>query len=630
MCGIAGVLAMQSKAPFSSAEIAARMNRCLAHRGPDDTGLWHSADGQVALAHSRLSIIDLSPMGRNPMSWGNRLWITFNGEIYNYREIRQEAERRGHEFRSQTDTEVILAAYDEWGLDAASHLVGMFAFGLWDENRKRLWLVRDRVGKKPLYYTEHGGVFRFASELKAILADEQFPREIDRTALRLFLRYGYIPAPFTIFTHAKKLPPAHWLVHEQGQATITRYWDPFDHVRPEGQPTDSDALREIEARLSLAVRQRLIADVPLGAFLSGGVDSSLIVAMMQEHTTTPVRTFTVRFRDSEFDESTHAAAVARHLGTDHVEETCDEADMLGIVDKLPEIFDEPHADSSAIPTYLVSRAARRHVTVALSGDGGDELFWGYPRYRYHSSAKAALLLPQPLRRAAAAAAAHLPTRRLRRISDVLANADSDTYASFVTLFGQQDVEALTGATSPDAPLYQQARQSCAELDSATIPALLDFVTYLPDDILVKVDRASMALGLEVRSPLLDHHVVEFALGLPMAFKQRGGETKWLLKQLLYKRVPRRLVDRPKQGFGVPLRAWLLGPLRAQMDDYCRSGDLLAAGINPEPVREIWRQFTAGVYRRPDLLWQLFVLSAWTRRYLTASGNVERWLPSDTN
>jgi asparagine synthase (glutamine-hydrolysing) len=370
--------------------------------------------------------------------------------------------------------------------------------------------------------------------------------------------------------------------------------------------------------------------VPLGAFLSGGVDSSLIVAMMQEHTTTPVRTFTVRFRDSEFDESAHAAAVARHLGTDHVEETCDEADMLGIVDKLPEIFDEPHADSSVIPTYLVSRAARRHVTVALSGDGGDELFWGYPRYRYHSSAKAALLLPLPLRRAAAAVAAHLPTRRLRRISDVLANEDSDTYASFVTLFGQRDVEALTGAISPDAPMYQQARRRSTELDPATMPSLVDFVTYLPDDILVKVDRASMALGLEVRSPLLDQHVVEFALGLPMAFKQRGGETKWLLKQLLYKRVPRRLVDRPKQGFGVPLRAWLLGPLRAQMDDYCRSGDLFAAGINPEAAREIWRQFTSGAYRRPDLLWQLFVLAAWTRHYLIPSGRVELSLPCDTN
>jgi asparagine synthase (glutamine-hydrolysing) len=243
---------------------------------------------------------------------------------------------------------------------------------------------------------------------------------------------------------------------------------------------------------------------------------------------------------------------------------------------------------------------------------------------------AALLLPLGLRRAAAAAAAHLPTRRLRRISDVLANEDSDTYARFVTLFGQQDVETLTGATSPDAPLYQTARRKSAELDPATMPSLVDFVTYLPDDILVKVDRASMAVGLEVRSPLLDHRVVEFALGLPMAFKKRGGETKWLLKQLLYKRVPRRLVDRPKKGFGVPLRAWLLGPLRSQMDDYCRSGDLSAAGINPEPVREIWRQFTAGAYRRPDLLWQLFVLSAWTRHYLTASGTVELSLPCDTN
>jgi asparagine synthase (glutamine-hydrolysing) len=381
MCGIAGVIYPGGDARIGAGSRAAlAMADCVAHRGPDDAGVWESADGTVALSHRRLSIIDLSPLGRNPMAWDNgRFWITFNGEIYNFRELRLELEAAGHRFRSHTDTEVILAAYDQWGVDSVQRLVGMFAFAIWDEPRKRLWVVRDRVGKKPLYYTEGEGAFRFASELKAIVTEPTFDRAVDPESIRQYLRYGYVPSPSTIYRGARKLPPGHFLVVENGRTIVTRYWDPVQHALAAQPRTDAAAAAELESRLAVAVRQRMIADVPLGAFLSGGIDSSLVVALMQEQSRAPVRTFTIRFDNPEYNEADHAAAVARHLGTEHHEHTCDDREMLSVIDRLPSMYDEPFADSSAVPTYLVSRTARELVTVALSGDGGDELFFGYPR-----------------------------------------------------------------------------------------------------------------------------------------------------------------------------------------------------------------------------------------------------------
>ncbi len=615
MCGIAGLAALTTQAGHVPLVERARvMAACLAHRGPDDAGAWESADGRVALAHRRLAIVDLSPLGHNPMPWDNgRLQITFNGEIYNFLELRAELEAAGHRFRSHTDTEVILAAYDEWGLDCVERFVGMFAFALWDEPRRRLWLVRDRLGKKPVYYSEHGGLLRFASELKSIVADDAFPRELDRESVRLYLRYGYVPSPRTIYVHARKLPPAHQLVWEHGSVHVSRYWDPLAYAaRADRRPADAIA-RDLEERLSLAVRQRMIADVPLGAFLSGGIDSSLIVALMQEQSRAAVRTFTIRFDDPAYNEADHAAAVAAHLRTEHHEQRCGEEELLDVVHQLPAMFDEPFADSSAVPTYLVSKAARTQVTVALSGDGGDELFFGYPRYRHHADSQWLLAQPRVVRRALAVVAGRLPVRRLRRIADVLRQDSDDTYARFVSWMPADEVEEMTGDVPESAQLYADILARATGISRREMAPLLDLVSYLPEDILTKVDRASMAVSLEVRAPLLDHRVVELALAMPLALKRQGSTQKVCLRSMLYARVPRTLVDRPKMGFGVPLERWLRGPLRDEMDRLCAGDTIASLGMNPAPVRRRWQAFRDGRTREADQAWQLFSLLAWARQ-----------------
>jgi asparagine synthase (glutamine-hydrolysing) len=423
-----------------------------------------------------------------------------------------------------------------------------------------------------------------------------------------------VPAPFSIFTHARKLPPGHAALVKNGIVDVRRYWDPVPFACERRDADPAAAERQLDALLADAVRLRMLADVPVGAFLSGGIDSSLVVALMKEQSHAPVRTFTVRFDDPEFNEADHAAAVARHLGTEHHERTCDDRQLLAVVDGLPDMFDEPFADSSAIPTYIVSKAAREHVTVALSGDGGDELFLGYPRHRFHADTAWVLALPRPVRRTAALGAACLPTRRLRRIADVLRNDDPDRYARFVTWWSSAEVEAMTGTRPGDVPLYADALARSRGMPLESLAGLLDLVSYLPEDILTKVDRASMAVSLEVRAPLLDHRVVELALGLPIGFKRRHGSTKWILRQLLYKRVPRALVDRPKMGFGVPLGRWLRGPLRDRMEDYCAGTDLEELGIDPRAVRLLWREFRDGRSHRTDLLWLIFALVAWSRRF----------------
>jgi asparagine synthase (glutamine-hydrolysing) len=619
MCGIAGVLNTTLASDLRDLSQSVRaMADTMVHRGPDDWGVWESPDRLVALAHRRLSIVDLSPLGRNPMLWdGGRLVISFNGEIYNFQDLRAELEQRGHVFRSHTDTEVILAAYDEWGIDCVHRFAGMFAIALWDATRRRLWLVRDRIGKKPLYYFEQNGALWFASELKALLRIPGFDRTPDMEAIRLYFKYGYVPSPFSIFTAARKLPPAHQLICEGGRLSITRYWDPLACVGTATAISDDDAEGEFESLLSTAVRQRRIADVPLGAFLSGGIDSSLIVALMSEQSGKPVETYTIRFANPEFNEADHAAGVARHLGTNHHDELCDERQMLAIVDGIPDMFDEPFGDSSAIPTHLVSRMARKTVTVALSGDGGDELFFGYQRYRLHADFGWVFSLPAPARKLAALVARRLPGRDLQRLADILGNDGTDSYTRFVTWWTPTLITALSGGPAAQAALYQDL------LDRAKTPGvpsgLLDLVSYLPEDILTKVDRASMAVSLEVRAPLLDHRVVEFSLGLPLRLKRRGRTSKWLLRRLLYKRVPSALVDRPKMGFSVPMRDWLLGPLRERMEDHVYSDDLGRLGLNPAPAQRVWEEFKRGHAHRPDLLWQLFVLVAWSRRFLTAAG-----------
>jgi asparagine synthase (glutamine-hydrolysing) len=615
MCGIAGYVGKAH--PDQRACVAMGENMChtLAHRGPDDAGVWAADDGGVVLGHRRLSIIDLSPLGRNPMAWdGGRLRITYNGEVYNYRELRTELEEHGCRFRSQTDTEVILAAYAHWGVHCLQRFVGMFAFAIWDEPRQRLFMARDRLGKKPLFYSLRSGGLSFASELKALAADPSFPRTLHITALSLYLRYGYVPAPYAIFAAARKLPPAHYGLYEGGELRVTRYWDPVTIALsgPE-EMSEAEADQRLERLLLDAVARRMIADVPLGAFLSGGIDSSLVVALMQEVGSSPPRTFTIRFENPEYDESPNAAAVARHLGTEHHEETCGVAEMLDVVERLPAFFDEPFADSSAIPMYLVSRATRRRVTVALSGDGGDELFFGYPRYFHLNRWGWLLRAPRPLRRAAALLAAAAPWRRVRRAADVLQDDDADPYGRFVAWWSRGDL-ARFGAGTPEFPAYASALERVAALEATARSPILDVVSYLPEDILTKVDRASMAVSLETRCPLLDHRVAEFALKLPLRLRSNGRTGKLPLRRLLDRRVPRALTERPKMGFGVPLADWLHGPLRTQMSTYVNGPLLGGLGLDPTPARRLWSDFLARRSHRTDLLWNVFALAAWAEQW----------------
>jgi asparagine synthase (glutamine-hydrolysing) len=621
MCGIAGLLS-----PDGVEEgVLAAMNASLSHRGPDDHGLWLARDGKdpagpstVGLAQRRLAIIDLSPLGHNPMPRANgRLCITYNGEVYNFQALRKELEALGETFRSQSDTEVVLAAYDRWGPACLDRFVGMFAFALWDAARKRLFFARDRVGKKPLYYARYAGRLAFASELKAFLKDPDFPREIDPEALSLYLRFGYVPAPFSIYRAARKLPPAHFALWAPATSSLTieRYWDPVALARqgPLEIP-DQEAEERLDALLTDAVRLRMIADVPLGAFLSGGIDSSLVVALMRESGAPAVKTFTIRFENPAFDEADHAAAVARHLGTEHSEEVCTAAAMRDVVDTLPDMLDEPFADSSAIPTYVVSRMTRRHVTVALSGDGGDELFFGYPRYALNARARWLLDSPPTVREGVARVASAFPVRRLRRAAEVLRHDDADRYLRFVAWFRSDEVAALTGRPVPPYPAYVGANGGMADFPAAERPPVVDLVTYLPEDILVKVDRASMAVGLESRAPLLDHRVAELALRLPLSMKWRGGTTKWLLRRLLHRRVPRTLLDRPKMGFGVPLSDWLKGPLRGRMEALLAGPALRTLALDERSACGLWEAFRSGRELRASALWALFALLSWTERW----------------
>jgi len=609
------------------------MNETIRHRGPDDEGVWVAGpaardgwtndSGEIGLAQRRLSIIDLSPAGRGPMANDDEsLWITYNGEVYNFRQIRNELEAAGFQFRSQTDTEVVLKAYEKWGEECLDRFVGMFAFAIWDARRRRLFLARDRLGKKPLYYGQYAGRFAFASELKALMADPDLAAEIDPDALALYLRYGYVPAPYSIFQSVRKLPPAHYALWESGRLTVRRYWDPVSIALDEPyRGSEAEAEKELDTLLCDAVRGRMISDVPLGAFLSGGIDSSLVVALMQEQSSRPVKTFTIRFENPVFNEADHAAAVAAHLKTEHHEESCSGRRMLDAVGAVSEIFDEPFADSSSVPTFLVSQMTRRHVTVALSGDGGDELFFGYPRYAAFDKTSWLLSSPRVVRGATALAVGWVPRRRFRRAAAILRQRDPDPYGRFVTYWEPDEIARLTGERATENPVYRETRERVHPLAPSERPPVLDLVTYLPEDILTKVDRASMAVSLEARNPLLDHRVVEFALRLPLRMKWRGGTTKWLLRRLLYRRVPRDLVDRPKMGFGVPLGDWFRGPLRESMTDRLRTHQLEDLGLDPEVTKNVWTRFLAGRLDRLELLWSLWTLVSWAatvaRRGITA-------------
>jgi asparagine synthase (glutamine-hydrolysing) len=624
VCGIAGFLSTGAARPGE--RVLRAMGDALAHRGPDASGTFLSPDGRVGLSHRRLSILDLSPAGAQPMfSADGSLVLSFNGEVYNFREIRAELEGKGHAFRGGSDTEVMLAAFREWGVDAAvRRFIGMFAFALWDSGAEKLFLVRDRLGIKPLYLVRLPGVMLFASTLSALLAYPDFPREVDRAALQYYLEFQYVPGPHAIWRDVEKVLPGHIVeIDLDGGISDRTYWDLFDHWRkaesrrrPEGEYEE-----ELSALLDSSIRYRMISDVPLGAFLSGGIDSSLVVALMRKAASGPVKTFSIGFQEKGYDESAHARAVAAHLEADHHEKICTPEEALALVRKIPEAYDEPFADSSAIPTMLVSEFTRRHVTVSLSGDGGDELFCGYPRYAWVRRGNLVRGIPGFLRRPLCSLLSRVPIHKVQRGAEsVLYDDPAEMYFHTVGIFERRRLGEIVPEVVDDAdlPYYRTFRDprsgGIVERAMAT-----DIKTYLVDDILTKVDRASMTYSLEARVPLLDHRIVEFAARLPMEHKVHGGGTKHLLRKILYRHVPREMIDRPKMGFGIPVNRWLRNELRPLLAEYLNEERVRRERfLRPEGVARVVREHLSGRRDHQYRLWALLVFAMWVERYRPTS------------
>jgi asparagine synthase (glutamine-hydrolysing) len=623
------------------------MAAALRHRGPDDEGLWHDAEAGIGLAFRRLAILDLSAEGHQPMlSASGRYVIAFNGEVYNFRALRAELESAGARFRGHSDTEVMLAAFEAWGLEAAvKRFVGMFAFALWDRTERKLHLVRDRIGIKPLYWGWSRGALLFGSELTALRRHPSFDARLDRSAVASFLRFNDVPAPHAIFEGFRKLEPGCLRTFDVaaetpgGEGRLVPYWTLLDVAR-EGLAhpfagDEREAVDELERRLTESVALRMIADVPLGAFLSGGIDSSLVVALMQAQASGKVRTFTIGFEEKEYDESEWARRIAKHLGTEHTEQVVTAAEALAAVPRIASLFDEPFADSSQVPTLLVSQLARRNVTVALSGDGGDELFAGYKRYALFADLKTTLSrLPRGARRVLGRVLGAVPVDaanrllgfadpwlrrygsggaagdKIRKLAELLALPDDR--ALYLDLLAHWKNPELLIAGSRSRPRLADVAKCPTGFCDPIHPLMFDdTLAYLPDGILVKVDRTSMSVGLEARVPILDHRVVEFAWSLPLALKVRDGGTKWALRQVLYRHVPADMVDRPKMGFGLPIDVWLRGPLRAGADDLLSESRLRREGLlDPPPILEKWREHTSGRRNWHYYLWDVLVLQAW--------------------
>ncbi len=616
MCGICGFFGPGADGGRDALE---KMTDALARRGPDDRGVLHRP-GVAGLGHRRLSIIDLSPAGRQPMpNEAGDVLAVVNGEIYNFVELRAQLEARGHAFRGRCDAEVVPHAYEEWGDDFPRRLRGMFAIGLWDAGRGRLLLARDRLGKKPLYYHRPGDGIIFASELKALAAHPAFPRTVSRRALGLYLTFGYVPSPLAIFESTFKVPPAHTLVLDRSGPRLARYWDPMEHARmPPLAGTEEELTERMEEALLEAVRLRLVGDVPLGAFLSGGIDSSLVVACMRRMASGPVRTFTIGFWEREFDEAAWARRVAAHLGAEHTELYVEPRDALGVIPELPEIYDEPFGDASAIPTCLVSRLARQSVTVALTGDGGDELLGGYPRYRWFEAARRLDRLPPAARRRLAPIVGLLPHPKAPKAASWLGFGEAwELYLGMVGIWDRGDLARVLGGDEPlDGLDFRRVWEAAGDRSNLEKVMLTDLATYLPDDILVKVDRASMHHALEARVPLLDHVFVELALRLPQGLKYRRGRGKLLLRRLLERRLPRELFERPKKGFSIPLAAWLRGELKPLLMEYTSPARLAREGIfNPGPVGAMVEEHLDGRRDRQYPLWALLMFQMWRERWI---------------
>lgn len=647
MCGLSGFLDKNSKMDAEQAQNAARkMSETITHRGPDDADTWSDIGAGITISHRRLAIIDLSPSGRQPMkSRSQRYILAYNGEVYNFQLLRRELEPRGYHFRGGSDTEVILAAIEEWGVEkAVKKFVGMFAFALWDRKTRQLHLVRDRLGIKPLYYGWRGQTFMFASELRAIETYPEFDNGIDRRALALYLRFSYVPAPWSILSGIKKVMPGSILTTDgRGRnETSTTYWS-LREVAEKGLQTpfrgsEKDATDRLEKLLREATRQRMIADVPLGVFLSGGIDSSTIAALMQSESTSPIKSFTIGFPDHTFDESNQATAVAAHLGTNHQILPVTGQDALDTIPGLPALCDEPFADSSQIPTYLVSSLARQQVKVCLSGDGGDEVFGGYNRYAWCEPIFEKLRYsPFAIRNLLGKSISALSSNTWNRLFEAIHHSLPEAWKlrdpgdkmvklahvlssrngidAYKRLVSQWQFPADVAINCIEPLTIIEHSETWPNLPDLTRQMMyLDTMTYLPDDILAKLDRASMAWGLEARVPMLDHRVLEYAWSLPQSMKISKGMTKQILRRVLEKYVPAELTERPKWGFAIPLHEWLRGPLREWGEELLNEHRLKHQGLlKPEPIQEMWRQHQSGSGDWQNQLWNILVFQAWLDR-----------------
>lgn len=653
MCGVAGVLGYQEG--FWS-ELIGKMTTAISNRGPDDSGVWIDSCAGITLGHRRLSILDLSSAGHQPMeSVSGRYVISFNGEIYNHLQLRNELKKpdsrrfRSFQWRGHSDTETLLAGFDTWGIKGTTErCTGMFAFAVWDRKERVLTLGRDRLGEKPLYYGWQGSgekaCFLFGSEIKALKAHPSFNAEINRNALCLFMRHNYIPAPHSIYRDIYKLLPGHLLTvsAQQREPVLEAFWSLADVVELGScnpfEGSSKNVTDELERLLKSAVRQQMMADVALGAFLSGGIDSSAVVALMQTQSGRPVKTFTIGFNEEDYNEAVHAKAVARHLGTDHTELYVSPQQALDVIPNLPRLYCEPFADSSQIPTYLVSKLARENVTVSLSGDGGDELFGGYNRYILGQELWDKLSrVPANIRALGARGIRSLPPAtwnnifrylqalaphsfKFANIGDKLhkgagvlsARSVDDLYLGLLTHWDPETV-VLQGVEP--ASQLNGAPPQLNGLDDVQRMMALDAMTYLPDDILVKVDRAAMGVSLESRVPFLDHHVVEFALRIPQSMKLRDGVGKWILREVLYRHVPKDLIERPKMGFGVPIDAWLRGPLKDWAEVLLDEGRLRQEGyFNPTPIRQKWSEHLSGKRNWQYHLWDILMFQTWLEEH----------------
>ena len=662
MCGITGFLdTSRSKSSEQLTLIARRMSTSLRHRGPEDEGVWVDPNTGIAFGHRRLSIIDLSPMGHQPMhSASGRYVITFNGEIYNFKALRQELEQLGETFRGHSDTEIMLAAIARWGVEASlQRFNGMFAFALWDREEQTLYLSRDRAGEKPLYYGWAGKTLLFGSELKALQQHPDFRGDIDRGAIAVYLRHNYIPAPHSIYKGIYKLPAGTVLAIRGfgSDASPKPYWSAKvaaeDGIANPFRGTEEEAVNQLDALLNDAVTMRMEADVPLGAFLSGGIDSSLIVAIMQANSKRPVKTFTIGFDNREFNEAESAKLVAQHIGTEHTELYVTPEEAMAVIPRLPTLYDEPFADSSQIPTFLVSQLARRNVTVSLSGDAGDELFGGYTTYQWGRSVHQNVgWMPRPLKAGLAKTIKPLSkldwnalldgrqsvvpeslrskdiNKVLSKLTGILKVNEREALYWILLSYWMEPSSIVLGAKEPLTALTDKTKWAKID-DIMHVMMYLDTIMYLPDDILVKVDRASMGVSLESRVPLLDHRIIEFAWKLPIEMKVKGTLGKVPLRNLLYRYVPKHLVDRPKKGFGVPIHEWLRGPMRSWAEDLLDESRLKNEGyFDATPIRQKWNEHVSGRRNWQAQLWAVLMFQAWLEQQKTHT-EVESDFPPET-